>query len=459
VRWLLGSRAVRAVLREHLRELLSEPADIRACLLRRAKLKPGRKLSAYYDVAFAGGRRPARSIAVTWQPAAEVPNRAERAEDDMEAEAVAAGLAVPFGGLRTADATLGLRILVAPLDARFPHLVRASTPEHARELVSGLSPVPTPSGDGVDDPSSYTVSAIRYRPGQRHVLRYDDTRKGLRGQGRHTFFAKLYRDGEGREAFRVACQIADWLDSSDSRTSAVRPLTYVPDDEIILYPRVTGAPLSRYPASRAGRHLEHAGRALRILQGAPVELFERVHPHSFEGELRAIARAGEHVGPLVPGAGAAVERILGRAQGLGERLIGEPPVLAHGDYKADHTWVTRRGLTLIDFNTCSLADPALDVGKFLADLRWWYSRAGEAPIRVAQQRFLDGYGSGGGEARLLRARLFEVLILTKITVRRVRLFDPAWGSQTEALISRAEHLLEELEEASRRRRPAAGVGA
>jgi aminoglycoside phosphotransferase (APT) family kinase protein len=176
-----------------------------------------------------------------------------------------------------------------------------------------------------------------------------------------------------------------------------------------------------------------------------VEQFEDVRPHSFAGEARAVARAAEHVGPLFPAAGASIARILERAAAVEARLRDETPVLAHGDYKADHVWVGRRGITLIDFNTCSLADPALDLGKFLADLHWWYAASGEEHVVAAQQSFLDGYGRGIDPVRLLRARLYEVLILTKITVRRVRLFDRLWSAKTDGLLQRAERLMGNLE--------------
>jgi len=280
------------------------------------------------------------------------------------------------------------------------------------------------------------------------VLRYDFSSPDDRIQGGGTLFAKLYNDGEDAAAFRVASGIADWV-SSSTDASAITPLAHLPEDGLIIYPELAGAPLSHYPAARAAKPLAQAGAVLRALQRAPVALFEDVRPHSFAGEARAVARAAEHVKPLFPAAGAAIDNILERAAALEERLPGEPPVLAHGDYKADHVWVGQRGITLIDFNTCSLADPALDLGKFLADLHWWYAAGGEEQLRSVQRSFLEGYGQIE-PGRLLRARLYEVLILTKITVRRVRLFDRRWASKTDGLLRRAEGLLADLDEAVRR---------
>jgi len=100
-------------------------------------------------------------------------------------------------------------------------------------------------------------------------------------------------------------------------------------------------------------------------------------------------------------------------------------------------------MTLIDFDTCYLSDPAIDLGKFLADLQWWYNGYGLDGVAAAQEQFLAGYGPTTA-ARLARARLYEALVLTKSTVRRVKLFDRDWASRTERLIGRATAVLDRL---------------
>ncbi|HZJ52251.1 MAG TPA: aminoglycoside phosphotransferase family protein [Actinomycetota bacterium] len=444
--WVLGGRPIRRIIREELRGLLSNPSHLGPCVLRRAKFKPGRKLTAYYDVGLATGAGPARSIAVTWQPEGSSSLSSEDpSEVDLESEALAGGVAAPFSRLSARDPHLGMRILVAPLDAAYPQLVRVSSPDHVADLVTRLME-DAAGGSSPELPSAVDVTAVRYRPGQRHVLRYDCLAPDGRIQRGETLFAKLYNDGEDIAAFRVATGIADWV-SSSTEASAIRPLAHLSEDGLIIYPELAGTPLSHHPAARAAKPLAQAGAVLRALQRAPVGLFDDVRPHSFAGEARAVARAAEHVRPLFPAAGAAIDRILERAAAVEARLPGESPVLAHGDYKADHVWVGRTGITLIDFNTCSLADPALDLGKFLADLHWWYAAGGEEQMLGAQRNFLEGYGHEIEPVRLLRARLYEVLILTKITVRRVRLFDRRWASKTDGLLRRAEGLLGDLETA------------
>jgi aminoglycoside phosphotransferase (APT) family kinase protein len=215
----------------------------------------------------------------------------------------------------------------------------------------------------------------------------------------------------------------------------------------VLYPRVTGTPLSELlreqgPATDA--YLRAAGAAIRALHATPESLVE-LQPHSFAKELKGIVSASEHVHPLLPETGAAITQLIERARALHELLPQEPPSFAYGDFKADHLWVTPGGMTLIDFDTCYLSDPAIDLGKFLADIQWWYDGYGLAGAVAAQQQFLAGYGPTTA-GRLARARLYEALVLTKSTVRRVKLFDRGWAPRTERLIARAKAVLDRLED-------------
>jgi thiamine kinase-like enzyme len=52
-------------------------------------------------------------------------------------------------------------------------------------------------------------------------------------------------------------------------------------------------------------------------------------------------------------------------------------------------------LTPIDFDACKLTDPALDIGKFLADLEWWFTSKGISGIDEAHAELLKGYSGEG----------------------------------------------------------------
>jgi aminoglycoside phosphotransferase (APT) family kinase protein len=440
LQWAMLDARPTEALRQALAALLPGTILLGTCRLHRAKYKPGRYLQTYYDVALrdsATGAESRRQVEVILlPPGAADPRGPEPGRRRMEVEALDRGVAAPFRALEAKIPEWGMYIQVAPLDVQYPQLVRASDPSYAREMLNGA---------GGDAASGYRVSAIRYRPGQRHVLRYDSV-DGPDG----TMFAKVYNSEKGARTFGVVSRVADWL-AEQGGLQTVKPRAYIAGEKMVLYPLVSGAPLSELlhdPGDETDRVLRDTGAALAALHRTPIDVIE-LQPHSFAKEVKGIVSASEHVHPLLPDVGAAIDSILARGRALHERLPQEAPSFAYGDFKADHLWITPGGrLMLIDFDTCYLFDPAIDLGKFLADIQFWYDGYGHSRAEQAQDQFLAGYGADAMPDRLLRARLYEALVLVKSTVRRVKLFDPGWAERTARLIGRADAVLSRLEEAA-----------
>ncbi|MEO7910598.1 MAG: aminoglycoside phosphotransferase family protein [Roseiflexaceae bacterium] len=440
VQWLLLEAPAHDALLGALKRALEDDTTIGAIKLQRAKYKPGRYLTTYHavDLHTTNGSST-RLVEVNWLPLGSADPRGEHAATlAMQAEATKRGLAAPFQALLAEDAEWGLYAQIFPLDADFPKLARLADPAYVCDVLAAEASV-QPSAP------NYRITPIRYRPGQRHVLRYDPIDAGGQVDERGTLFAKIYNSDKGARTFDVAARISDWLAEQNNGISAVRPLAYIAAEGLVLYPRVVGTPLSellRTPGPTTDAYLRAAGAAIRALHQTPESLIA-LQPHSFAKELKGIVSASEHVRPLLPATSAMIVSLIERAGALHELLPQEPPAFAYGDFKADHLWITPAGMTLIDFDTCYLSDPAIDLGKFLADLQWWYDGYELAGVDAAQDQFLAGYGSAT-PGRLARARLYEALVLTKSTVRRVKLFDHAWAARTERLISRAAAVLDRL---------------
>jgi aminoglycoside phosphotransferase (APT) family kinase protein len=168
-------------------------------------------------------------------------------------------------------------------------------------------------------------------------------------------------------------------------------------------------------------------------------------PHrGFAGEVKKITRRTcEHIHALLPELGARITAVLARAANLYHRLPQELPTFAHGDFKTEHLWIGAGGLTVMDFDTCCLADPAIDVGKLLADLEYWYSAYSQEGVKEAQTHFLRAYASGTPTDRLRRAWPYAALTLVKLAVHRIPLYDDDWAARTANLVSRAEAILDE----------------
>ena len=447
IRWMLTRAPLRA-LRHELAALLTDPGMLGSCYLRRVRFKPGHKLIAYYDatIRVAGNRRDSfRPVFVVWgsyKDGAQSTVTADRTE--MEAEAVRRGVSAPFKKLAADNRELRMHLRISPLDVRFPQLVRACDPEYVRDMVAGAYGSSDRALDNIPI-GRYSVTSVRYRPAQRHVLRYDP----LDAPNREALFAKLYATGEdGERIFRLAIQIEEWLAECGEGVTSSRPLAHMVDDGVILYPQVKGTPLSerlRHPTQGSASSLNRAGAALYALHRLPRSVAGPLKSYDFAAEVEQISRTSEHVCALMPSVGATLKALLERAGELYERVPVESPAFVHGDFKAEHVWVTSSGLTLMDFDKCHEGDPALDLGKFLADLQFWCAVYGRQELRQAQEQFLAGYGSGASVERVIRARLYEAIELVKQTVRRVRRLGHGWARRTERLISCAQTVLDDLQ--------------
>jgi aminoglycoside phosphotransferase (APT) family kinase protein len=337
--------------------------------------------------------------------------------------------------------SLGMQVRVSPLDAEFPQLVRMSDPQYVSDIVARLAP---PDRASQTPTSRYSVSCIRYRPGRRHVLRYD----AVDGPDSETLFGKMYAGNKGERAFHVANTVADWLDQHGRGVVSLRPLAYLAEDSVVLYRKIAGESLTQYlqrPGPGAGQSLTAVGVALRALHELPTDLIGSLTLHDLAAEVKQIKRSREHLPTLLPSSGAVVQALLDRAMELDQVLPREQPIFTHGDFISEHIWVTSAGLVFIDFDNCFLADPALDIGKLLADLQLVYATHDLPGVEAAQAAFLAGYDANTPSERLLRARLYEAIKLAKMAARRVYVFEGDWASRTQRLIDRAQVLMNDLE--------------
>jgi aminoglycoside phosphotransferase len=424
VQWVLYGVPVQRALQELLATLLAPPTTMRTCRLLRAKVKPGRKLTAYYEVELAGQRDASpqpRAIAVTWSAQ---PHPTALPVSTMEAVALESGVAAPFRRLLASDDKWRMQIEVAPLDPAFPPLVRAMTPA---QVVTMLTAQGIPAAD-------CRITTLRYRPRQRHVLRYDPL---LAAAVPSTpFFAKLSQQKEGE----ATAQIVDWaaaqLAQRNLAVTALCPHAWLGDEQLLLYPYAPGTTVSHLLLTNQPvlPLLHGAGAALRALHDAPCPIARPLVAKTFAGEAKATLQAGEQLATLSPTLYTTFASLVDAVHERYHQLPTAEPTFTHSDFKADHLLADGNRLTLIDFDSCALTDPAADLGKFLADLHWWQAMGGRFDRQRAQAAFLAGYGPPTDPDFYARAQLYSALILAKSTVRRLNLFDELWLSQSQALL-------------------------
>ena len=440
----LNGQSSRRLLRSEAQAMLQQGYRAGPFHLTRAKFKPGRKLSAYFNFpALDVEGRPSQlmHLAVTWQPNLDGTNH-DDSWDQLEEEARQSGLMPVERELWRELPDRGIKLQLWPFDPKFPQLIRLGNPSHAAGMFISL-------GIANDVKKLPVITPIRYRPGERHVLRYEiSSPETVSGPGRR-LYAKLYSNGQdAARAFGIANRVVDWLDASDSGLQGNRPEAMGLEDGVIFYPHAPGIPLSQQlnrSAQWLAAQMKLIGRALASLHSGPETLQSELKQNTLTNEVKVVKRASEHIQVLLPETYDKILEILDKVEERYSNLPQEQPTFTHSDFKADHLLSTPQGLTLIDFDTCKLTDPALDIGKFLADLEWWFTLKGISGIEEAQAELLKGYSGEKHDhaikERLARARLFYVLILVKIVLRRVPIYEKEWGVMTARMIEQAAQAL------------------
>jgi Ser/Thr protein kinase RdoA (MazF antagonist) len=413
-----------AAVLDALRHCLSPEHRDAALTLVRAKLKPGRTMTAEYDVALPAARL-VRRISVTWgAPGATAPHPAP----DVDGEVRRRGVLGPFHRSWVVSDDGRMRLSVAPADGAFPQLVRLHDRAHLADVLRATRVLARGSERATRD---VRIETVRYRPGQRHVLRV-----GVGASG-SAWFVKVYRDDTGRRTVDAAVLIATAFAGAGIDATAGgsrRAGVHVAADRAAFWPEISGRSLAEVVAlsgPAAGEAVRTAGSAERVLHDAPAGSALPFRPDAV-GQTAETLRTAHLVDVLVPAVGSRLRLAAGRALASLSALPVEPPTLTHGDFKCDNLLVSGSRVHLIDFDRVGRGDPAADIGKFLADLRWWAAADGSVAERL-RAAFLNGYGAARPE-RFARARMYDALLQLRMAARRVPIQDADWeGRVTRAV--------------------------
>jgi len=346
---------------------------------------------------------------------------------------------------------LDMCIHVLPLDAEMPALIEVTDPRRMVEVLRDtLPPSLLPNGRAAPDCS---VELVSYRRRQRCVLRYT-----MVGDGpRLVVYGKLAPLRRGPPYSQILEPLRAHL-ARGERFTIPRLLGFRPDLGLALLEEVPGE-AAVGPALRArlcdrpppgGQPLEEmlatCARVAAALHGSGLRLGAE---RTLDDELRALARDVEVTRPFAP---ALAERASGWLQRLAAHARRSEPLparLCHGDFK--HTQLLFDGprTGMVDFDTICLAEPALDVGHFVAYLNTQVEkmqRRGKAgaPPRDLGERFLREYlaATGVDELRLRsRMAIYEAASLLRMALHSRQKFQDVRGEGTAALLEERMPLL------------------
>lgn len=323
----------------------------------------------------------------------------------------------------------GVTLQAFPADRRLPALAPAVAPSQHPLLQAALNGV-------VPDArvTAITAEPLRYKPGDRCVLRYHLTVEHDGHRARHNVIGKLYR---GRTE---AVEAASLLGRLETWPWSPRVLCVVESLGLVLTEDVGHA--GSRPPTLGGLHVlrpaagSSPARPLAAAAGALADL----HTSDFlpaagvrtgwDESLRA-RRRGETLAAYAPSASERVREVVGALEARLAALPTDGAGPAHGSYKPSQLLFRDGRVFVIDFDQFCSADPALDVGYFRAYLRpagFWYRRAGtrswfEAAARSFDAAYVDAAGERGmpvpvARGIVARASIYEAALLLKIAARR-----------------------------------------
>jgi hypothetical protein len=315
------------------------------------------------------------------------------------------------GGLHGAEA--GLKLWEFPDDPALPGLRLLTRPDGLRDVLAEA----LPEGPRL---RGCRATLVRYRPHRRATLLLS----AWLGDRLVRYVGKAYHDeGKAAAVYAETLRLASVGAGAGRRGPIVlaAPVAFLAPPRLVLQRVVAGQSLNQLLGDRRGggrdlgSSVRRAGAALAALHRAP-EVSTRERP--VEAELARFARRAAAVRSVRPEVGA---RLLAVAEALDRHGRSLPPArrgLVHGDCKPSQ-FLLRPGdeVALLDFDHCGVADPASDVGTFLAALRR-RRVSGAAPpgAHDLSAHFLAGYEHAGGSTPA-RVRWYEAVALVRAALR------------------------------------------
>jgi Phosphotransferase enzyme family len=378
---------------------------------------------------------------------------------------------------------LGISVQAFPADARLPALAAScDTSEHGPMFQALQAAAQVQLRDTTWRLISASAEPVRYKPANRCVIRYRLVLERSAGDSpvrkNFTLFGKVYADAEQAESVQAMQQelYEEQVKALSSKIAGQvlhSPLLPQPLGTI----KTLGLTLNEavQPATPEESMLTGV-RALQpqMLRGRGGEIRDVVIPDE-ELRLTAVALAGLHTSGVRPSEGpprtgakeakrarerasliaahnpGQAEEVQRLAQQLATGLEALQPDAyrpAHGGFKASQLLFHSHQVFVVDFDGFCLADPALDVGYFLAYLRpsgLWYQRAGmrqwfeaakEVFVTTYRQAMLEhGIASSIADGILERSRLYEAALIFKIATRRANRLNSARPKELSTMLN------------------------
>ncbi len=285
--------------------------------------------------------------------------------------------------------------------------------------------------------------ALKHHPGRRCTLEI-----GLRSEnGWHSVIGKVYAKDHS-DVFQVMQGIRQASFGPQDEFSIPQPIAYLSALRLLLQEKVEG-PLAK-EIFETGDERSRAAAAERCARWLARfhALAPKVGSVSYPQDLlnvKSIRRSSRKIAEL---GGCCADKAAQLLQRLEDAMSSLCPVemrAGHGGYGATHIILSRDRTVVFDWDEYDVADPARDVGRFLATLR---RRAlGElGSIRAldgAAEVFLKAYLAEGLPEAERNLHYYEAAACLRLATRHLSEPVPGWQEKTEAMLDEGFRALEQ----------------
>ena len=270
-------------------------------------------------------------------------------------------------------------------------------------------------------PEACAVTPIRYKPGSRVVLRYDlHTSSGQR-----TVFAKVLAQDDDQ----LTATLATLFQASQAAPAMPRilpPLAHFPELHMVVQPEVLdGVELHARvfdPAVDSAWREQWMRQVGASLAGLHASVGAPGPQRRLEDDLCELQEYLKAVARISPELTAGFEGTIVDIAALAENRAEPAPVASHGAFRTDQLMIEHEALVLLDLDSFCWANPARDVGNFLAYLNWKAMRQPSYStfIERARRGFLEGYSAARSTLDRDWLACYEAAAMLKICGRRFR---------------------------------------
>lgn len=271
--------------------------------------------------------------------------------------------------------SLGMRVYRFPNDPALPSLTKALDSQTVSAALAEALPEFQASAARI---LRCDVRLLRFRPGRRCTVRLNIwlREKETGAIYNRVLYGKIYHDLEkARHVYQQMLSLSSSIPAKDDHISFATASAFLPDLAMVLQDPVEGVPLDSLIScdtktcdSRGFAGTVMAASALAALHTSGLAVGK---PRSINSELARFKKRGARIGQVNPELSNNIIQLADAFSAWLDTLDqwGATLCLVHGDCKPSQFLLKDQQVALLDFDHCGMADPAVDVGTFLATLQ------------------------------------------------------------------------------------------